>query len=282
MKIGVFGPDGRLGSELVRRGCIPIDCDITDKDDTQNAVNGIAGQECDLYINCAAYTAVDRCEDDDEYAEARQVNVWGLHNITNSTKKPVIYISTDYVFSGQDGPYDEEEIHFSPEDEVLQEPVNRYGWSKFGGEVLAMQLTNCYIVRTTGLWGSGNDFLETVTTALQKEQPIVITNELYGNQTYIPHLVDGLLKYAVHKPRPKVLHIASRGVISRYKFALMIAKKFDFDMELISSCRNRDVPGWVAKRPTWGGLRTILATGMGIPIYTIAEGLDNYAGRMKM
>ena len=279
MKIGIFGPNGRLGSELVRRGCVPIDCDITDKEATQDA---IADQECDLYINCAAYTAVDRCEDYDEYAEARQVNVWGLHNITNSTKKPVIYISTDYVFSGQNGPYSEGEKHFGPDDEVLQEPVNRYGWSKFGGEVLAQQLTNCYIVRTTGLWGSGNDFLETVTTALQKEQPIVITNQLFGNQTYVPHLVNGLLKYVETSDRPKLLHIASSCVVSRYTFAKMIADKFGFDRELISPCRNHAVPGWVAKRPSWGGLRTLKANGMGIPIYTIAEGLDNYAGRMKM
>ena len=276
MKIGILGPKGRLGSELVEQGCTPVECDITDQEDVTNAINQAGA---DLYINCAAYTKVDACEDDEEFWEARQVNTWGVHKIIMATRKPIIQISTDYVFSGKGGPYYEDESHWDEDDEPIHEPVNKYGWSKWGGEIIASQLDDCYIVRTTGLWGKGNDFFDSVLKTLRSKKRMLITNELKGNQTYIPHLAEALIKYAEYKEKPKVVHIGSQEVISRYDFALKIAKKFGQDPELIEPCLNLRVPGWKARRPSDAGLNVDFAGIIGLPIYTIDAGLEAYASK---
>lgn len=285
--IGVTGPDGRLGSQLIYFGCTPLNCDITTATETDvDARRGYSKYgppidvtvkeiDPDIIINCAAYTNVDGAESN--YVKARSVNTWGLVNLMKVYKKPIIHISTDYVFSGKKGPYREEVVA------GRGNPVNDYGWSKFGAEaaVSGIGLNSVWVVRTTGLYGgvSGkSDFVSQVLEKINKRETFFATSELKGNQSYVPHVAEALMEMATNhillqKNFPKVVHIASEEVVSRFEFAKMIAKEWG---SLIVPCKNDSVPGWIAKRPINGGLIVRKAKECGLPIYSIEDGLKEY------
>ena len=273
MRIGIVGHKGRLGSQLVHVGCEPISIQINKtmpKVDfpTRDAV----------IINCAAKTEVDRCETDGNYyKEAIQVNGWGIGYLANAYAGEIIHISTDYIFQGKRGAYHE---HALAKDNDLPTKKMSYGLTKMVGEFDAGLHDNVYIVRTTGLYGgtSGKpDFLSMILDAYKNDvSEIKATTELRGNQTYVPHLAEALIVCAETKQKPNILHIASKDVISRYEFALMIADTFGLDKSKVKACKNRDVPGWVAERPKKGGLVVDVAVKLGLPIYTIQEGLEAY------
>ena len=265
-KIGIIGYKGRLGSQLVHMGCEPIEYDIT----SNISLEG----EWDIVINCAAKTNVDACERDTKYYwQAVEVNGYGVERLANNYKGKIIHISTDYVFSGKRGPYDEK---YWKEDDFATRQMG-YGVTKFLGELNAKSFENVYIVRTTGLYGgvSGrDDFLNMILDAYDVDLEVQVTKNLFGNQTYIPHLAEALIMYAESKQKPKILHIASRDVISRYEFALMIASVYGLDKSKLIPVRSEQVPGWLAERPKKGGLKVKLAEKLGLPIYTVLEGLE--------
>ena len=272
MKIGIIGHKGRLGSQLVQMGCEPLPIRI--EKDMKPIDFPI---ENSVIINCAALTGVDRCQTDDEYYhEAIETNGFGVRYLAESYKGEIIHISTDYVFRGTRGAYKEIQFSETPDKDL---PTNGmgYGITKLLGEYEAGAYDHVKIVRTTGLYGgrNGGDFLRTLLENYELDIPsIPVTKELHGNQTYIPHLADALMCYAEMKDRPKILHIGSKEVISRYEFALMIASVFDLDKKRLKPCKNSEVPGWVAERPKKGGMKVDLAIKLGLPIYTILEGIE--------
>ena len=272
MLIGITGATGNLGSELVSRGCEPVQCDITDQIETLKVLEA---SNATTIINCASYNAVDDIEESANYKRAVSVNSIGVGHLAlacEATNKRLIHLSTDYVFRGttkRRGPYSE--------GQVPKRPVNDYGMSKFGGEVALRVLGGDFtcVVRTTGLYGGHkSDFVDYVYSSLLLGEEVKITKQLMGNQSYIPHVANGLLELASRDPFPsKILHIASVDVVSRYEFACMIANKFELDKELIIPVMTSEL-GWKAHRPTMAGLKTKLAIDLGIPIYTIWEGLE--------
>jgi len=275
MRIGVTGWQGRLGTELVSHwGCVPLKCDIRYIDSIHQALESINPH---VVINCAAITQVDACEDYDidEHGVGRNavlVNFYGVENLKNAAKCPIIHISTDYVFSGAEGPYKEE---FAD-----SEPVNLYGWTKWLGEVayLSSPARKSVLVRSTGLYGRKDsaDFVSLVISTLSENKQLKVSKELFGNPTYIPHLAEGLIYVAEHLRKfvsHPIVHIASREIVSRYEFAQMIADVFGLNKELLIPVSNADIDGWVAKRPTKGGLKTDVAQKLGVPIYSVEEGL---------
>lgn len=270
-RIGVTGYNGNLGNELVENwNCYPIDVDITDKNELQAVLDS---DLFDTVINCAAYTCVDGAEDDDGYATALRVNQVGIGYLAlycDAYKKRLIHISTDYVFSGNWGPYSEIQVPYAP--------VNSYGNSKYGGEVAigTFGFNDMCIVRTTGLYGGyKSDLADYIVSMLDQGKEIYITDELHANQTFVPHLAEALVWLAELYSFPEpIIHIASREVISRYEFANMLADYFGYDKSLIHPCKNSDLE-WVARRPTKAGLKVNLAERYGIPIYSIQEGINN-------
>ena len=270
MVICVTGFQGRLGSELIRMGCEPLECDITYQEEIELA---ILHKKPDVIINCAAYTNVDGCEDNELYKHALSVNTWGVGHLRDIFEGRLIHISSDYVFNGREGPYAETFSKF--------DPVNGYGYSKVGAEVLLQTHNNrdTIIVRTTGLYGgcSGqHDFSKLVLQHLREGKELEATNSLRGNQTYVPHLAEALIYCANTDNLPRLLHIASKEVITRYEFAVMIANTFGYDSKLVIPVRNKEVPGWVAPRPIKGGLKVNLAEKNKVPIYKIMDGLKDY------
>jgi len=269
--IGILGYRGRLGSILVDLGCDVLDCDITNSDQIANTIEGYSGH---TIINCAAYTNVDGAETEAGYSKASKVNGLApgrIKILCDHYDKRLIHLSTDYVFSGKNGPYTETNLP--------KYPVNNYGLTKFAGEyaIRTFHTKNDITVRTTGLYGGGvsDDFLQLVHNTIGKGMPLSVTDELIGNQTHYKHLAEGLLVLANTHPFPtRMLHIASAQCTSRFGFALMIAKKFDYSVDLILPVDNKSIVSWKAKRPSKGGLDVRLADELGIPIYTIEEGLD--------
>jgi dTDP-4-dehydrorhamnose reductase len=269
VKIGITGPNGRLGSQLVLMGCTPLECDITKLYDIDLA---LVMTKPDVIINCAAFTDVDACETEVGWKRAIEVNMRGVENLRNSFSGRLIHISTDYIFNGRNGPYAETNKEY--------DPVNMYGSSKLGGEVALLnpeddKKETC-IVRTTGLYGatmSRDDVANMIIERLSEGRYLTMTNELMGNQTYVPHLAESIMKLAEMEWKHKIVHIGSDEVISRYEFALMVASVFGLDKTLISFCRNKDVIGWIAPRPKKGGLKTNVAKRLRLPIYTVLDGI---------
>lgn len=270
MKIGIIGHRGRLGAQMVSMpDCVPIICDITNKENVFSEVRNIAP---DVIVNCAAYTNVDRAEI--EFDKALSVNSRAVAYLRDSFDGRLIHIGTDYVFDGRTGPYSEVWRAHSP--------FNAYGYSKSGGEIIATFYRDdveTLVVRTTGLYGgiSGRpDFVSMVLGKLGDNKQIKVSNELLGNQTYIPHLAEAIYKLIYTKSSKKIIHVASQDIVSRYNFALMIAKEFGLNFNLIVPVKNSEIDGWIAYRPKSAGLLIKNALDLGLPIYSISDGITAY------
>ena len=269
VSIFVTGAHGRLGSELIRIGCIPVDCDVTVLESVQEALSNTTPE--DVLIHTAAYSDVDGCESVEGTNKALKVNMWGTEYVRQFHKGRMILISTDYIFSGKKGPYDERPRR--------EEPVNAYGFTKWTAEIVFQNpiRPGDTIVRTTGLYGGPskkNDFAQFVRDNLRLGADLDIAKDLRGNQTYVPHLADALIHLVDMSDPPRVINLASIDIVTRYEFALMIASYFGLDKNLLHPVEKPQ--NWIAKRPTKGGLKVKLAERLGFPIYKISEGLQDY------
>ena len=275
MKIAVTGYRGRLGSELLRRGGISIRSDIRNFNGLRDEIISI---NPDVVINCASNTQVDRFEESKFYVENMTTNLDGVSNlcvVAEEQNIKLIHISTDYIFNGNKGAYKENK-------QIGETPINAYGWCKLASEVIVsisyQGSDNFLVVRTTGLYSEKkqNDFFDLVLTSLEAGKTLKVTTELHGNQTYIPHLIDALIYVSENQEiirKHGVLHLGSEEVMSRYDFALMIANVFGYNKDLLIPVKNKDITGWIAKRPKKAGLDTSLARKIGVPIYTVLDGL---------
>lgn len=286
MKIFVTGWKGRLGSSLVELGCIPFVADITSENEIKQEMEKVNPGDC--IINCAAKTGVDWCEKNYEDG-ALKVNSLGVRNLMLSLPNKVsfIQISTDYIFDGHKGPYKEndEPIHERFGTHKVTEPVNAYGWSKFGGEYSVYPLDSSQrglycIVRTTGLFGSVlPDLASYVVKKVHEKEEILVTSELVANQTFIPNLAKNLIRLAEIENKPPILNLASIDRCSRFVFARSIASWVfgqDKAEKYVKPCMNNEVPGWFAMRPTNSGLACDFARKIDFDLLTIADGIQQW------
>jgi dTDP-4-dehydrorhamnose reductase len=208
----------------------------------------------EVVIHCAAHTNVDGCEE--WPLDATDVNMGGTFALAGAFKGKIVYISTDYVFDGTTGPYVE---YSSPN------PINIYGWSKLGGELVlkARKNPDDLIVRTTMLFGpDGDDFVSKVAEKLLSGEPVYLPDNLYGSPTYIPHLAEDIL-LAVKKGTSGVLNLAGGPApISRYRFGQRIAEAAGLSTDLV---RRGGPPLGTALRPLRVGLKTDKAVRLGFP-----------------
>lgn len=247
MKVLVTGATGQLGwdvmKELEKRG---IDCrgtgskdlDITDRD---AVMQYIEMYRPDVVIHCAAYTAVDKAEDEPEIC--RKVNADGTSYIAEACKMvdaKMIYISTDYVF-GDDGnkPH---EVDDPPH------PLNVYGQTKWEGEEAVRRILEKYfIVRISWVFGEhGNNFVKTMLRLGKTQREISVVADQFGAPTYTadlaPLLCDMILteKYGTY-------HACNSGCCSWAEFALGIFREAGMDVKVIP-IRTEEYPV-KAKRP---------------------------------
>ncbi len=251
-KIGVTGPKGRLGSELVRRGCMPLGYNVTNPIAVQGA---LAKANLDVMIHCAAFTDVDKCEHRPGFAAF--VNTYGTHTLAKAFPGPIVYLATDYIFDGLDGPYDEN---------AKPNPLNIYGWSKLGGEIVVRSRGNGddLIVRTTILFDKQSDnFVTVVVRKLLSGETVTLPDDLYGTPTYVPDLADGILA-AVQDELGGIVNLAGGLLGSRYQIGLWIADELGIDRTRVRPSNNHSTNG--AMRPKRAGLKVATARSMGLPV----------------
>lgn len=225
--------------------------DLTDKKQVKSLINDFYP---DVIINAAAFTNVDKSEIQKEQAWA--INVSGVEYIAkyaSSIDARVVHISTDYVFDGNAGPYDE---NHKPN------PIGYYGRSKLAGEN-ALKCGNCEfaILRTNVLYGPAKfgrpDFVKWAVNSLKNKQEIKIVTDQINNPTYIDDLVQGVSK-VVEYNKQGIYNIGGPEFLSRYDFTLRIADYFDLDKKLIAPITTIEL-SQTAKRPLKSGLITLKA-----------------------
>jgi len=220
MKVLVTGANGMLGRDLcpyleeLGMMVIPTDYDTMDITDEQQTDEIISKVHPDLIIHCAAYTNVDKAEDDLE--TATKLNVLGAKNVAISAQKinaAMVYISTDYVFDGtKTEPY-------LPTDKP--NPINNYGLTKYQGELeVQKHCEKYYIARTSWLYGiHGNNFVETM-IKLAKNEELNVVDDQKGCPTWTIELIQGILKL-LNKPYG-IYHVCGSSNTTWYGFAKKI------------------------------------------------------------
>ena len=238
MKIFVTGVKGQLGydvvNELEGRGIETIGVDIEEMDITDSTSTWAVIKEAapDAVIHCAAYTAVDAAEDNEDIC--RKVNTEGTQNIAAVCKDldiPMMYISTDYVFDGQG------ERPWEPDDK--RNPLSVYGQTKYEGELAVQNTVDKYfIVRITWAFGvNGKNFVRTMLRLAETNDKITVVNDQFGAPTYTYDLAV-LLADMIVTDKYGIYHATNEGNCSWYEFAREIFREADIDMEVIPVSSN--------------------------------------------
>jgi dTDP-4-dehydrorhamnose reductase len=221
--IWLIGNKGMLGSDVeeilkgkkLRYAATDLEVDITDSEALRRFVRG---KTFEWIINCSAYTAVDRAEDEPE--KAFQVNAQGPLNIARVAKKigaKLIHISTDYVFDGEkDGAYTEDDV---------PNPMSVYGKSKLQGEKNIQSVFDDFIIlRTAWLYGkNGKNFVNTMLTLFNERDSVKVVSDQYGSPTYTKDLA-AIILHIVQFPKTEfgIYHFTNEGKTSWYEFAKKI------------------------------------------------------------
>lgn len=222
MKILITGANGMLAQavkeKLKKHDLILADSeelDITNKELVLSKVKEIMPN---YIINCAAYTAVDKAEDDVELA--KKVNAGGPTNLAIASKETnsiLIHISTDYVFDG------ELSLNKEYEEDDETNPVTVYGRTKLEGEEgIQNTLDKFYIFRTAWLYGDGNNFVRTMLKLGKEKDCLNVVSDQNGSPTYTEDLAN-IIKQVIEKPIPYgIYHTTNLGFTTWYEFTKKI------------------------------------------------------------
>lgn len=232
MKVLVTGYTGQLGydvvAELRRRNieCIGTTRQDFSLTDTEKMKSFIKNYNPDAVIHCAAYTAVDKAEDEPKICHA--VNAEATREIAKICKDidaKMIYISTDYVFPG-DG-----DSFYEPEDEKA--PQNVYGQTKLDGEKAVQEMLDKYfIVRISWVFGiNGKNFIRTMLNLAKMHDKLTVVNDQIGSPTYTVDLAK-LLCDMVQTDKYGVYHTTNEGICSWYEFACEIFKQKGVNVQI--------------------------------------------------
>lgn len=258
--IAVSGKNGQLGWELERLAASYADYDFIfcDKDrldisDYEKVSAFFSNNKLFAFINCAAYTAVDKAETEKDIAYLINADAVGflakqcsIHNVLFVT------FSTDYVFDGNGTePYSE----IQP-----TAPLNYYGYTKSEGEKLALK--NCrkaIIIRTSWVYSDhGNNFVKTMLRLMKEKEEINVVNDQVGSPTYAKDLAEATMKILkqvsnrLNNDRYGIYHYSNEGVISWFDFAVEIKRITQLN------CNIKAIPSTAfptpAKRPKYSVL----------------------------
>ncbi|MDD6847780.1 MAG: dTDP-4-dehydrorhamnose reductase [Oscillospiraceae bacterium] len=247
MKVLVTGVGGQLGYdvmiELNKRNhegigsdileSVPLDMSYTKLDITDETavLNTIKNIRPDAVIHCAAWTAVDNAEDEENKAKVEAVNVDGTRNIAKACKETdckMIYISTDYVFDGQGTtPWTADCKDYAP--------LNVYGESKLQGELNVSEILDKYfIVRIAWVFGvNGNNFIKTMLNVGKKFDTLKVVNDQIGTPTYTYDLARLLVDMAETEKYGYYHATNEGGYISWYDFAVEIFKQAGYTTNVL-------------------------------------------------
>lgn len=247
LKFMVTGVNGQLGHDITMR-LKEMDFDvIAPRRDELDLINKeqvkkyILKEKPDMIIHCAAYTAVDKAEDEKDLCYL--VNVEGTRAVAKAAKEinsKVVYISTDYVFDG---------LGNEPYSEVNKtNPVNYYGYTKEQGEKIVRELIDRhFIVRTSWVYGlNGNNFVGTMLKLAKSRNEINVVSDQIGAPTYTKDLAAFIVDL-VQSNKYGTYHGVNEGYCSWHEFAISIFEKSGIDMK-VNPISSDDYPT-KAKRP---------------------------------
>lgn len=296
MKVLITGANGLLGQKLVQllnsktkviatskglcRFALPSEVDyhpmdITNGDEVSLLMKQLRPQ---AVIHAAAMTQVDQCEQDRK--SCLNVNVNGTRHIAEAAKEVgayLIHISTDFVFSGTDGPYDEE---------ALPAPVNYYGECKLAAEEIVKELSaESAILRTILVYGwlpdmSRSNIILWVKESLEQKKTIRVVDDQWRTPTLVEDLAQGCW-LALNSKAAGLYNIAGSDFMSPHQMAIQTADFFDLDKKLIQRTDSTKFTQ-PAKRPPKTGLVIAKAeSGLGYKPHTFSEGIALLAQQMS-
>ena len=270
-KILITGASGQLGNAiylhlndhfdltLTSKKIYPYDkkkniqiLNISNKEDVKKYLSLI---QTDIIINCAAYTDVDKSENNKN--KAHDVNVKGVQYLLRYSHKDTlfIHISSDYVFDGKSGPYAEHDATF---------PVNYYGKTKLEAENIIRGSHRNYIIFRSNANYSDNlnsktNFFTWVLQSLRNNNQISVVTDQISNPTLVSNLANIIFKSIILNCEG-IFNYGSSDYLSRYEFAMLIAKTFKLDHNLIipvdTEYLYKNIISYTAKRPHFSGLKT--------------------------
>ena len=252
MKVLVTGANGMLGQDLCPifedAGAFVIETDVDTLDITnhEQVKQVLSDIRPDLVVHCAAYTNVDKAEEDLKNAEL--INVTGTENIAETCGKlgiTLVYISTDYVFDGQGT------TPWEPDCKDYK-PLNVYGQSKLDGELAVSSILEKYfIVRIAWVFGvNGKNFIKTMLRVGKERGAVSVVDDQIGTPTYTYDLAR-LLVDMIQSDKYGRYHATNEGLCSWYDFAVEIFKQAGMDVKVtpVSTAEYTAAYPGQAKRP---------------------------------
>jgi dTDP-4-dehydrorhamnose reductase len=242
----------------------PISLDITNAVAVLNFVQDL---KPDVIINCAAHTAVDLCESDQE--RAYKINALGPKNLSvaaHAVDAKLVHVSTDYVFDGEaDKPYTEDDT---------TNPKSVYGTTKLAGEEFVMEnCTKHFIIRTAWLYGEGKNFVKTMLSLAEKNPEVRVVKDQYGTPTSSIELARAISKL-IDTESYGIYHGTCEGSTSWYEFAVEIFRLTGKNVK-VNPITTEEYPT-PAKRPMYSVLENKNLKKLGIFMKSWEEALQEY------
>ena len=256
MKVLITGANGQLGRELAKqykeiKGIELLLTDVPELDITNvHAVYSFINKNIpDVIINCAALTAVDKCETEIEMAY--KINTIGPKNLAsaaNGIGAEIVQVSTDYVFGGN---IDKSLTEFDGVN-----PQTIYGKTKLDGELLVKNHNSKhYIVRTAWLYGDGNNFVKTMINLSRTNKTLKVVNDQKGTPTSTVDLARVIIKLIEDK-NYGIFHCTCKGECTWYEFTKEIFRLKGINT-VVLPCTTDEFPR-PAKRPEYSVLRNYM------------------------
>lgn len=271
----ITGGHGQLGTELrhlldeKKLEYVSTDADQLDITDKEATDKFITDMKPEIIYHCAAYTAVDKAEDEGKELDER-INVEGTRNVAEAAKaagSTLIYISTDYVFDGKkkDGMYQVDDT---------TNPLSEYGRTKLLGEKAVQEtMDNYYIIRTSWVFGIyGHNFIYTMQNLAKTHDRLTVVNDQFGRPTWTRTLAE-FMTFVIEKNAPfGVYHLSNENSCSWYEFAREILKDTDVEVAPVTS---EEYPQ-KATRPQYSIMDLSKAKALGFEIPTWQEALTSF------
>ena len=252
-RILVTGANGQLGSEMRKLGSVSPneyiftdvqELDITNKEAVMSFVeqNGV-----NIIVNCAAYTNVDKAEDDEATAEL--INATAVKNLAEAAKAQdatLFHISTDYVFGAEGNTPRSEDMPLNP--------LGAYARTKLKGEQAIAEVgAKAIIIRTAWLYSEfGNNFLKTMLRLTAEKESLNVVFDQVGTPTYAGDLalvIFSIIEGNIYIGNESIYHFSNEGVCSWYDFATEIAIAAGHDGCNIQPCHSSEFPSKVMRPP---------------------------------
>jgi dTDP-4-dehydrorhamnose reductase len=284
MRILVTGKNGQLGKSIHKvinnneqaDDFVFVGREELDLSNENNIARYFENNVFDIIINCAAYTEVDKAEEELELAnQVNHIAVSQLAKIAKNQQAKLIHISTDYVFDG------ESEKPYIETDET--NPINVYGRTKLAGEQALKEImpTDAIIIRTSWVYSEyGNNFVKTMLRLGKERDELSVVSDQIGSPTYATDLANAILDIMQNKTfkevgqETQVYHYSNEGEISWYEFAKEVFELARVDCKVNSI--NTDQYPTPAQRPAYVVMdKTSINLNYGLSIYHWKPSLEN-------